>query len=69
MATKKKSTKKKKLDQRDAFFKKHKYARVLLGIFIVSTAIMIGMMYHRYKLEVAIGEYLLNEGIDYKPGL
>lgn len=53
---------------RDKFFNDHPNARVLLGIFIVSVAVMLGMLFYTYRLEVEIGKYLWEtEGIIYNP--
>ena len=82
MAKKKKTTKSKTttkaktapkkhwyLHQRDHFFENHPSARILLGLFIVAFAIFIGKYYYNLKLQVALGDFLGQEGIVYNPDL
>lgn len=68
----KKQTKKKHqyLVLRDEFYEKHPRAKYLLGIFIVATAIFVGMAYYKHRLQIDIGEYLWEtEGVLYNPNL
>lgn len=69
--TAKKTSRKKapKLGAREQFFKDHPNARWMLGLFAVSVAILIGVMWRNYQYHMAVAEILGAEDIFYNPYL
>lgn len=69
MSTKKSTKKSKKglhkqyLSQREHFFQKHPFARVLIGLFIVAFAAYIGVQYRNYWAKLYVYMQLDEEGI------